>query len=113
MVHNSMNWDFDRSGQYCYHVRPPPLRRPPRSRLTRRARRQAWESLTWNPHLQALDPDRIHVYGEGETSFTRFVRRYIHEPIRKQWRDAHARSVSSVRLGTDGMLRVFADRGEV
>jgi hypothetical protein len=52
---------------------------------------QAWSSISHANYLQSLDPDRIHASGgpeRGESSFTYFVRRFIHDSIREEWREA-------------------------
>lgn len=70
LVHKTTDWDFDRSGQFVYH---------------------AWSSISHSNYLQSLDPDRIHASGgpeRGESSFTYFVRRFIHDSIREEWRNA-------------------------
>ena len=57
------------------------------------ARFQAWSSISHSNYLQSLDPDRIHASGgpeRGESSFTYFVRRFIHDSIREEWREAKA-----------------------
>ncbi|EFP80669.2 uncharacterized protein PGTG_06625 [Puccinia graminis f. sp. tritici CRL 75-36-700-3] len=72
LVHKTTDWDFDRSEQFAYH---------------------AWSSISHANYLQSLDPDRIHASGgpeRGESSFTYFVRRFIHDSIREEWREAKA-----------------------
>lgn len=72
LVHKTTDWDFDRSEQFAYH---------------------AWSSISHSNYLQSLDPDRIHASGgpeRGESSFTYFVRRFIHDSIREEWREAKA-----------------------
>jgi len=72
LVHRTTDWDFDRSEQFAYH---------------------AWSSISHSNYLQSLDPDRIHASGgpeRGESSFTYFVRRFIHDSIREEWREAKA-----------------------
>ncbi|POW12909.1 hypothetical protein PSTT_04191 [Puccinia striiformis] len=77
LVHKTTDWDFDRSEQFAYH---------------------AWSSISHATYLQSLDPDRIHATGGvemGESSFTYFVRRFIHDSIRQEWRDAvHNRTLT-------------------
>ncbi|KAH9811042.1 hypothetical protein DFH28DRAFT_1033234 [Melampsora americana] len=68
-VHRSLDWDFDKSGQLAYH---------------------AWSSLSYKTELSKLNPERIHRTGgveQGESSFSWFVRRYIHDEIRKKWNE--------------------------
>ncbi|EGG01515.1 uncharacterized protein MELLADRAFT_78967 [Melampsora larici-populina 98AG31] len=68
-VHRSLDWDFDKSGQLAYH---------------------AWSSLSYKSELSKLNPERIHLTGgieQGESSFTWFVRRYIHDEIRGKWNE--------------------------
>ncbi|KAA1067513.1 hypothetical protein PGT21_007944 [Puccinia graminis f. sp. tritici] len=53
----------------------------------------AWSSISHANYLQSLDPDRIHASGgpeRGESSFTYFIRRFIHDSIREEWREAKA-----------------------
>lgn len=100
MVHRSLEYDFDKSGQFAYH---------------------SWESLAWG-WLMALDPcalsppylailailmlsmcvrcrDTIWIYGQkeegepGETSLTRLARRWVPGDLRNEWREAHAKGL--------------------
>jgi hypothetical protein len=60
-------------------------------------RYHAWSSLAYEPYLRSLDPDRVHLTGEGqngepgETSFTRMVRRWVDDRLRDEWRQAKER----------------------
>lgn len=68
-VHRSLDWNFDQSGQLAYH---------------------AWSSLSYKSELSKLNPERIHITGgveQGESSFSYFVRRYIHDEIREKWNE--------------------------
>ncbi|KAG0146534.1 hypothetical protein CROQUDRAFT_671048 [Cronartium quercuum f. sp. fusiforme G11] len=70
LVHRSLDWSFDNSGQLAYH---------------------AWSSLSYENELKKYDPDLIHVGGgieNGENSFSYFVRRYIHLDIQIKWSEA-------------------------
>jgi hypothetical protein len=72
LVHRTLDYDFEASGQFAYHL---------------------WESLSWSPHLEVLDPDRIHNRGveTGESSFTKVARKLVNDELRDSWRNARRR----------------------
>ncbi|KAH8926617.1 glycosyltransferase family 32 protein [Atractiella rhizophila] len=74
LVHKSLSYDFKRSKQFAYHL---------------------WESTSYSPHLEVLDPDRIHVWGleSGESSFTKKARDLIKNPLRERWREDRKRGL--------------------